>query len=72
MKAITGYLCWNCGVYVTYDTPHACDTDEPGPHDWRRGRETAHEDEARDTGHYYGGYRTFRNGTEREDFGGDR
>ena len=25
-----------------------------------------------DTGHYYGGYRTYRNGTCREDFGSDR
>jgi hypothetical protein len=30
------------------------------------------EQESEDTGRYEGGYRTFRDGTCREDFGGDR
>jgi len=30
------------------------------------------EPEGKDTGRYANGYRTFRNGTEREDFGADR
>lgn len=72
---------WVRGCIADFDRDHMCpvenedDDNDVIDEETGWGQDTGDDDDeypTRDTGSYRNGYRTFRNGTEREDFGSDR